>query len=701
MGTKSGHIRVVPIVTLLAHARVPSPEAAETYDRDWACAASLDEALDTVWPTDVHATQYAPVEIPDTEGGEPIVVRASKEALTEGHVLRMVALFGDLDGAGHKATPEWRAEVEAKLDASGLAWYRTRNGARVVLALPDTIEIRNEHDEQAWYGFYLAFVAWAHATHDLDLDPRCKDCWHLFRLPNVLRGGKPERSEVHGEITVANLEAIVTHHAVPDTKPKSEFSSVHSDDARMARAITMAERLPPSVEGCGGDAALFHAACELETVLGNDVAAIRAALDAFNTRCLPPWPAAKLDLEASRAAARHDPVVSSYAERLAARAAAQGAPIGTPPDTSQDPATDPWHDFASFTAPEEPLEYVCEGLRLAPSRGKISIIAGYAGTSKGPLADYLAVCIALGLPVFGKHPVVQGNVLVIDEEGVRLTMRRLRRLTKGLERDPAELEGRVRVLDGGLLGDLCDAGSMASLAAVVHEHDIKTVVLDSYTTAMLPSGIDSNAPQYAALASMLGQLGVLVIAVAHARKGDPKRGAPTLEDIAGSGALAALAQTALGVWYPDQSDKNVARIACLRAPEGAFDECEVKWSGDALANEPLQVALHDPCIVHGTPKRIESLKTRIADTNTHADRVVACIASLDTMRAGVQTSKLRSHLGISGALWPHVRDELLKRGAVSEVSLPSEAHVRLRLVDTGGSVPPPRLPQPGDVAARR
>jgi hypothetical protein len=614
----------------------------------------------------------------------------------------MVALFGDLDGAGHKATPEWRAEVEARLDASGLAWYRTRNGARVVLALPDTIEIRNEHDERAWWGLYLAFVSWAHATLDLDLDPRCKDCWHLFRLPNVLRDGKPERSEVHGALTTADLESIMAHHAAPTTQATTA-PVTHANDARMARAITMAERLPPSVEGCGGDAALFHAACEIETVLGNDVQGIRSALDAFNTRCLPPWPTSKLDLEASRAAARHDPVVSGYAERLATRAAAatQGAPIGATPDTSQDPAMDPWHDFASFTTPEEPLAYVCEGLRLAPSKGKISIIAGYAGTSKGPLADYLAVCIALGLPVFGAHAVRQGNVLVIDEEGVRLTMRRLRRLARGMQTDPADLEGRVRVLDGGLLGDLCDAGAMQSLASVVAEHHITTVVLDSYTTAMLPSGIDSNAPQYAALASMLGQLGVLVIAVAHARKGDPKRGAPTLEDIAGSGALAALAQTALGVWYPDQGDKNVARISCLRAPEGAFDECEIKWSGDALANEPLQVALHETHVAVGTPKRIEALKTRIADTHTHADRVVACIASLDTMRAGVQTAKLRSHLGISGALWPHVRDELLRRGVVSEVSLPSEAHVRLRLTATGEGAPPNRLPQPGDVAARR
>jgi hypothetical protein len=241
---------------------------------------------------------------------------------------------------------------------------------------------------------------------------------------------------------------------------------------------------------------------------------------------------------------------------------------------------------------------------------------------------------------------------------------------------------------------------MQSLAAVVGQHHISTVVLDSYTTAMLPSGIDSNAPQYAALASMMGKLGVLVLAVAHARKGDAKRGAPVLEDIAGSGALAALAQTALGVWYPDQADKNIARVTCMRAPEGVFEDFAVKWSGDALKDEDLKVALHETHVAQGTPKRIEQLKTRISDTNTHADRVVACIAEIDTMGVGVTTAKLRSHIGISGALWPHVRDELLRRGVVSEVSLPSEAHVRLRLTATG-DVAAPRLPQPGDVAARR
>lgn len=688
-----GHTSGVPIVTCLAHARVPSVDGVDAYDREWACAAPLEDALTAVHDSDVHITQYAPVEVPDDKGGPPIVVRASRTAIRDGVPISMVVLVGDIDPPEHRAKQVWREEVEAKLRASGLAWYRTRNGARVVCALPELIVLRTEADELEWYGVYLAFVAWARDVHGLALDPKCKEWGRLFRLPNVMRDGRDERAEVHGEITIAPMGDILTYAA---TNAPSAPATPHaaSDDERTTRAHTMATRLPPSVEGCGGDAALFHAACELETICGADRDAIRSALDVFNARCLPPWPASKLDLEASRAAARHDPVVAAYAARLEARV------VGAPVDVADDPAVDPWHAFASFTAPEVPLEYVCEGLRLAKSKGKISIIAGYAGTSKGPLADYLAVCFALGVPVFGAHEVKRTRVLVIDEEGLRLTMRRLRRIARGLGHDPAELEGWVLPLDGGLVGDLCDDGAQECLASLIREKQIGAVILDSYTTAMLPSGIDSNTPQYAALASALGQLDVLVLAVAHARKGDARKGPPTLEDISGSGALAALAQTALGVWYPDADDHDVACVRCLRAPEGDFDTFEIQWSGNALADEPLTVVLHEGTPKTVTPRRIEALKTRIADTTRHAERLVEFLSAQDRMGVGVDASKCRSHLGIPQGVWSYVRDDLVRRGVVVESTLPSDSRVTLRLA---GDAPlsATRLPQPGEVASRR
>jgi hypothetical protein len=99
-----------------------------------------------------------------------------------------------------------------------------------------------------------------------------------------------------------------------------------------ARAQAVAERLPPSVEGHGGDAALFVAARELATVIGPDSAAIRAALDVFNARCLPPWDARKLDREAARAAAAESTVAAKTLRRLRGESATECA---TPADAPE------------------------------------------------------------------------------------------------------------------------------------------------------------------------------------------------------------------------------------------------------------------------------------------------------------------------------------------------------------------------------
>ena len=68
-----------------------------------------------------------------------------------------------------------------------------------------------------------------------------------------------------------------------------------SGDAKLERACALAERLPPSVAGHGGDAALLHAATEIATVLGPDAESIQLVLaEVFNVRCAPPWPAQEL-----------------------------------------------------------------------------------------------------------------------------------------------------------------------------------------------------------------------------------------------------------------------------------------------------------------------------------------------------------------------------------------------------------------------
>jgi hypothetical protein len=88
-------------------------------------------------------------------------------------------------------------------------------------------------------------------------------------------------------------------------KPVKASALAPSGHADLDRARALAKRLPPSVEGHGGDAALFRAANELSTVLGEDVDAVLVVLaETFNPRCMPQWDQVKLRREAERAAGR-------------------------------------------------------------------------------------------------------------------------------------------------------------------------------------------------------------------------------------------------------------------------------------------------------------------------------------------------------------------------------------------------------------
>ena len=190
----------------------------------------------------------------------------------------------------------------------------------------------------------------------------------------------------------------------------------------------------------------------------------------------------------------------------------------------------------------------------------------------------MAVCFALGLKAFDEHECRRVNALILDVEGARLTMRRARRLMRGLGRDPAELDGKLFVLDASAENFL-DEGYHARLAAFVKRHAIGCVVLDSYTSAMLGTGVEANQPEFAVLAKELGKLGILVLAVAHSNKAAANRGGePRLSDIAYSGAFAAMAQTAIVVHYPREADKTLISVGCARAPEEKFPTFSVRFT---------------------------------------------------------------------------------------------------------------------------
>lgn len=365
----------------------------------------------------------------------------------------------------------------------------------------------------------------------------------------------------------ALLAEPLTHNWEAPGKAAAGATDPRSAEAVSARALALAQRLPPSVEGHGGDAALFHAACELATVLGEDSAAIAGALTAgFNPRCAPPWPPEKISREAARAAQREGDPARKWGRRREAFAPASGV-----------------HGVSGevdWTAPEEPIEWYCRGLAIAPSERKITLIGGDPGAGKGPLADYLGACFATGAPVFGVYPVRRCNVGLLDFEGLRLTKRRVRSHMRGLGLPIEMLQGSFFARDA----DPCCVADLGWLREWIDEKRIEVLIIDSYLSAMAEIDADPNSPDYAILARELGKLGIVVIVVAHARK--PTKGSrgerPSLGDIAGSFALGGMAATGIAVWKPDEDDPLLTRIGCMRAPEDPFATIEVRWrkSGD-------------------------------------------------------------------------------------------------------------------------
>lgn len=315
----------------------------------------------------------------------------------------------------------------------------------------------------------------------------------------------------------------------------------------------------------------------------------------------------------------------------------------------------------TFADADVPIDYLCHGLRLAPSQGKISLLAGLPGAAKGPILDHLAICFAFGLPAFGRLPCVRSSVLLLDCEGWRLSMRRMARLARAVGLTAGALEQEIDVRNVGSSSLLSDATFYAIQAS-----GAKVVLLDSYTTAMMVTGIDMNKIEFAQLAQMLAALDVLVLVNAHANKAPLAGEKPTLQQVAGSFALAAMAQTGLVSWHPDKdADPNRVSLACMRTPETPFASFDVAFtdtaSGDLAVSmisgaEIAQVTAAERnvditravnsvlsyMVTHAVPWQRKALREAVLvgglnPTETVITRAVALLvnAGLVTMHAGV------------------------------------------------------------------
>lgn len=545
----------------------------------------------------------------------------------------------------------------------------------------------------------------------LGFDDRCgversKDAAKLFFAGRM--HGSPEREWIEATGTPLDVDALLAtplRHAwgAGGAAPKPS-AQVDRTDERIARAVEVAERMPASVEHRGGERALYAAAREIAAQLGDDEAGIETVLkEVFNPRCLPPWPDSKLHYEARKTAEWQRKPEQKYAFRKEERRLAAAAEVEAfrSPDDGQSADLDPWDTPLRFDAPDEPIDYFCEGLKIAPSKGKITVIAGQPGAGKGPTANYLAVCFALGLRAFDRFDCQRKRTMILDYEGARLTLRRCRRLANGLGFDPSDLQDELIVYDGNTLGYLGEEYTLTRLEAKIRALGVEVLIVDSYITANLASGLDPNAPGFANLAKALAQLGICVIVIAHANKASAKEDRkPRLSDIAYTGAFAALAQTAI-VMHKPSDDENTIMVGCARAPEEGFAEFSIRFAGHG--DEPLTVRLLDEG--EAGPRRdpeVAKMKRNLAEASKNADRALELMRQIAPV--GMTPKKAQQSLGISAREWGEAYTELMRRDAVRSSTLSTDKDITLVLASEARTPPKPGtytgLPRPGDVARR-
>jgi hypothetical protein len=225
------------------------------------------------------------------------------------------------------------------------------------------------------------------------------------------------------------------------------------------------------------------------------------------------------------------------------------------------------------------VEYVVESLGIAP--GKITIVAGYSGTSKGPFMNQLALCIASGRPFLGKE-VKRRKVAFFDfETGSTLLTQRLWRQRNAL--DAGELDGWLEVYSSSR--NIDDDWLKAFEAAV---EPGMVCFIDSYSSAVIGNMNDS---EYSAVAWALGRISELknctIIVSMHSRKSQPGRGgASLLETIAGHATLSAAAQTAILIARPKEAQPHLISVKCARAVEEPFAGFEIQWADVPEPGQP-------------------------------------------------------------------------------------------------------------------
>lgn len=560
------------------------------------------DALARDWDSDAHFAAYEARSLPVAGTDRTAVVRLRNTPGKDGSPpvfdvpealpVRMLLAIGDVDDPEAHATKApasqaWRSEVEPRLDATGLLWYRTRGGARVVARLAEPVELSTREDAETWKRRYLAWCDQVQAEHGVTIDRSCNDWSRLFRLPRVQRDGVgPQRADVKGGARpVITLPPPGAADAAPAKAVSGDCAAVPADLPEPSRrAQALAEAI--GERWLDGGRVESHAALHLfGWLLGRgwskgEVGALLKLLDAgevdaakqaehwhilgnarpvegpggFREWCGEDWEAADSTL-------RTDPVLDAFRARQEARRArlAEAGEVGGGAELNQ------FGDFADRSKPPPELVYVVPSLELAP--GKVSALQAYANGGKTPIALLLMLCIAAGRDFLG-HTVVQCPTLFVAWENPILAQEREARLCAGLGLDRAAVPMSFFTPNCQLYDGFVDA-----LERHIRDHRIGVVAIDTYTSA-LPDEVEHNSSQFGQWLRRLGQLsdatGCLVLVLMHENKSDKQDG---MRGISGHNSAAGALQAAIRLEPRD----DAIRVSCTRAVRKAFEPFAVRF----------------------------------------------------------------------------------------------------------------------------
>lgn len=240
-------------------------------------------------------------------------------------------------------------------------------------------------------------------------------------------------------------------------------------------------------------------------------------------------------------------------------------------------------DAADFLAvvDEDSDPYVVAG--LIPE-GMPAMIVGAPKSRKSWIMIYLAICVAVGLPAFGR-PTKRGRVLVIArEDTARETRRRLRLIMRALGVAPETLRGWLRVDSTQPLYLDLDADLIA-LAYTLKEFRPSVCFVDSLSRVHAKNE-DSKTEMAIVMnrwSDLCGNYSCSIVLLHHVVKwGD---GATLLQRIRGSGDIGAVLRVAIGVTKRDESTSTIETDGNLADLAHPFDVrfSDVEESGERVA----------------------------------------------------------------------------------------------------------------------